>query len=388
MTEILTVAVFAPMFPPAFLGGGPIRTLDALVGEAPKDWQVRVLTSDRDLGGGARLPVLSNDWVVTGRASAYYMTTDQLRGIWNGFLSLRREKPDLLYFNSFFDLLFSIVPQLFSGVFFVGRPMRLLAPRGEFSVGALAIRARKKTLFIGLFKALRLHKKLVWHASTELEAVDIRRIWGAEAVVLVREDETHLPVLAAAPAASKSTDLRAIFLGRIVPKKGLLILLEALQSVTVPVQVDIYGGEEDVRYAEACHRAAAGAAPDVLVNFMGSVLPKDVRAHFNSYDVFLMPTAGENFGHVIAEALSTSCPVMCTDTTPWTTLLDAGAGAVVRSTAPSDWRKAIDSYAALNLCDRLDRRLAAGRLYEQWRSAPKGPHVFSLIRELKALRSP
>ena len=388
MTEIKTVAVFAPMFPPAFLGGGPIRTLDALVGEAPGDWKVHVLTSDRDLGGGSRLPVSSNGWVATGTTSVYYMTADRLGRILRGFLALRRAKPDVLYFNSFFDPLFSIVPQLFSGVFFIGRPMKLLAPRGEFSAGALAMRYRKKRLFIGLFKAFGLHHDVVWHASTEHEAVDIRSIWGVDAVVLVREDETRLPVHAAAPLASESRQLSAIFLGRIVPNKGLLILLEALQSVTAPIQLDIFGSEEDARYAESCHRAAATAAPNVSVNFMGSVPPQDVRGHFNSYDIFLMPTAGENFGHVIAEALSASCPVMCTDRTPWTALLHAGAGEVVRSSTPEGWREAIDSYSALTLSDRLDRRLAAGRLYEQWRSTPKGPHIFSMIRELNPLRVP
>jgi len=372
--------VFAPMFPPAFLGGGPIRTLDALVREAPDDLRVLVLTSDRDLGGGAQLQVVSNKWVARDRAFVYYMSTNRLRAVVQGFLALRREKPDVLYFNSFFNLLFSIIPQLVSRIVFEAPPTRLLAPRGEFSVGALAIRSRKKRLFIQFYKMLRLDRGVVWHASAEMEALDIRGIWGANAVVLVRENETSLPLRAAAPCEGGSSRLRAIFLGRIVPKKGLLVALKALKSTTAEIQLDIYGSEEDSHYSEECRRAASDAAPSAAVRFLGAVLPEDVRSQFGSYDVMLMPTAGENFGHVIAEALSASCPVMCTDTTPWTDLLAAGAGIIVSSSNPDEWSEAIDCYAVVNAEERLARRLAAGEQYEQWRTEPKGPHILELVK--------
>jgi glycosyltransferase involved in cell wall biosynthesis len=46
-----------------------------------------------------------------------------------------------------------------------------------------------------------------------------------------------------------------------------------------------------------------------------------VREVFSRYDAFVLPTLGENVGHVIAESLSASCPVICSDETPWTDLL-------------------------------------------------------------------
>jgi glycosyltransferase involved in cell wall biosynthesis len=341
-----------------------------------------VLTSDRDLGATAPLSVASNEWVSRGSALVYYMSTNRLSRLLRGFAALRRKKPTVLYFNSFFSPLFSVLPQLISRAFFPEASLRLLAPRGEFSVGALAIKSRKKRLFIRLYKALRWHRGLVWHASSSWEAEDIRRVWGQKAVVLVRENETSLPKSAAAPMRQdKSSTLRAFFFGRIVPKKGLLVVLEALKSATGLIDLDIYGDEEDAGYARACCQAAARVSPSVTVRFMGAVLPVDVPACFASYDVMLMPTAGENFGHVIAEALSASCPVICADTTPWTSLLKAGAGRVVRSSAASDWTDAVDSYAALSVEERIELRLAAGLLYEQWRAAPKGPHVLELLHE-------
>ena len=47
---------------------------------------------------------------------------------------------------------------------------------------------------------------------------------------------------------------------------------------------------------------------------------------FSSYDVFLFPTFGENYGHVIAEALMAGCVVITSDQTPWgeLNLFDSG----------------------------------------------------------------
>ena len=78
----------------------------------------------------------------------------------------------------------------------------------------------------------------------------------------------------------------------------------------------------------------------------------------------LMPTAGENFGHVIAEALSVSCPVMCTPATPWTECLTAGGGLVVDTLEPHDWRVAIERLAAASPAERLAFRLRAGEAFK------------------------
>src|SRR5690606_20694183 len=42
-----------------------------------------------------------------------------------------------------------------------------------------------------------------------------------------------------------------------------------------------------------------------------------VAALFSKYDLFFLPTRGENYGHVIAEALSMGTPVLISDQTPW-----------------------------------------------------------------------
>jgi glycosyltransferase involved in cell wall biosynthesis len=44
------------------------------------------------------------------------------------------------------------------------------------------------------------------------------------------------------------------------------------------------------------------------------------------HDLFFLPTLGENYGHVVQEALLAGCPVLLSDTTPWRGLQALGVG--------------------------------------------------------------
>jgi len=45
------IAIFATSYPPAFLGGGPVRTLEALVKACPSSLKLSVLAPNRDIDG-------------------------------------------------------------------------------------------------------------------------------------------------------------------------------------------------------------------------------------------------------------------------------------------------------------------------------------------------
>jgi glycosyltransferase involved in cell wall biosynthesis len=56
---------------------------------------------------------------------------------------------------------------------------------------------------------------------------------------------------------------------------------------------------------------------------------EDVAGLLSCYDVLFLPTLGENFGHVIGEALSVGLPVLISDRTPWKGIQESGAGWVI-----------------------------------------------------------
>lgn len=372
------VAIFAPSFPPAYLGGGPARTLSALARDAPEGFAVHVLAPSLD-ADGSLIAVRPDCWTPVGDAKVFYASTHRPQGLFKAYQEIRRTKPDVIYLNSLFNLPFSILPQVLGRLKFWGPAQILLAPRGELDRGALNIRRRKKQLFISLMKTLRLHQQLTWHASAELEASAIRDVWGKNARILLRENETSLPWTAQS-AKPMSRDLAAAFLGRISRKKGLLLALQALEGTTAQLTFRIYGPEEDAIYAQECKDAVSRLPKNVSVQFMGPVAPDEVRSVLADHEVLIMPTRGENFGHVIAESLSVSCMVMCSPATPWTDLLRQGGGIVVAEFEPEAWRSTIETLSSTAPQERLRMRFRAGQIYEKWRQEPKGEHVFTLLQ--------
>ena len=312
-----------------------------------------------------------------------FVSASRPLGLARGYKRIRDTAPDAIYLNSFFDVRMSMIPQLLARLGFWRSAKVLLAPRGEFNTGALAIRRNKKRLFLSLYRLLGLQRKVTWHASSDIEAKAVRALWGAKARILVREDETNLPEKATPPVPHDGA-LRVIFLGRIVPIKGLLTALDALALSTKEISFDIYGPEEDIEYVAKCREAAARAPANVVINFRGALAPDSVRSTLLLSDVMVMPTQGENFGHVIAEALSVSCPVICSGNTPWSQVLAAGGGVVVESTRPQVWLEAIEEFAVAQPSERLLRRDSAGVAYDAWRKAPKGEHVLTTLERLYA----
>ena len=99
-----------------------------------------------------------------------------------------------------------------------------------------------------------------------------------------------------------------------------------LGGVLGDVSFDIYGPAEDAVYWSECQKLISALPPNVRVEYQGQIEHEDIARVFGEHDLFLFPTLGENFGHVICEALLAGCPVLISDQTPWRGLQDRGAG--------------------------------------------------------------
>jgi glycosyltransferase involved in cell wall biosynthesis len=159
--------------------------------------------------------------------------------------------------------------------------------------------------------------------------------------------------------------------------KNLEFALNALSKVKFPIVFDIYGPIEDEKYWHLCKELIDKLPTQIDVNYCGAVTPDQVSAVFSGCDLFLFPTRGENYGHVIAESLSAGTPVLLSDQTPWRDLnrdqlgwdlpLDMDAFAekvekVARMDAESrlNWRKqvAISSISKINNKQDIANNLA------------------------------
>ena len=368
------VLVSTPFFVPAFLGGGPIQTLKALINAAPSGFDTKVICSNHDLGKTAPLTDHPNQWVDVGPAKVCYVQGS----IRNHINALQNTSDsEIIYLNSLFNPRYSILPMLLKKLGFWKKGTLLIAPRGELDPGALALKTPKKKTFIAVFKLLRFHKITLWHASTPAEASQIKQHFG-DVTVLVRENETSLPQYAFNRPARKPGSPRLLFVSRLDEKKGLHILLESLKGITNEVELKIVGAFENDEYEARCRRLITEIDDNISIEFLGPLEREDVLHRMQSADLLVFPTAGENFGHVIAEALSQSCPVMCSANTPWNRWLKSGGGYSVQANSSSAWKEHIEDFISGGVSRWKSASSSAGETFDNWRNEDKGTHVFAL----------
>lgn len=347
-------------FLPGFKGGGPIRTLVNLRALLGDDMELAIFTRDRDLGSSSTYAdVRPNGWTQTEQGPVFYADPAKF-GPEGVRQALRRGDFDLLYLNSFFSARGSILLVLARRFSLQSSPLRLpvlLAPRGEFSPGALALKGGKKRLFLAFARWLGLHRDIHWHASTAAEAEDILRHFPeANARIHLAVDPVIIdagPADAAPPTVPEH--LRLAFISRISPMKNLDGLLRILAGVQAPTDLSIYGPIEDEAHWQQCQALIARLPGHIRVTLHGPLDPEAVSQVFAQHDLFAFPTHGENFGHVIFEALRAGTPVLVSDRTPWQSTT-SGALTVLPLADTEGWRRALDAAAARTVEERLSLR--------------------------------
>lgn len=370
--------IITPHFPPAELAGGPARTLEAMIGQSSKSVvaQIAVITSAHDLGQSRAMAVPTDRWVHRHDVAVKY-TEGKTAAHLHAIASTRTIAPENIYLNSLFHPIFSIFPALLTRLNWWPKARLFIAPRGELDPGALSHKSFKKNLFLKVSRLIRLHGSMTWHASTPLEARNISQHFP-RATIVVRENETLLQDTARQlvyPAKHR----RIAFLSRISPKKGLHRLLQALVKVDASLSLDIYGEAEDKTYEKLCKQIAAMTPPNIRIQFHGA-LPHDlVLPTMSTYDLMALPTAGENFGHVIVESLCAGCPVMLPDSTPWTQAAK-DTSTLIRGTSIEEWTTALVAYANIDSEEVMRRKSIAQKSYLDWRSKQdQKPTLLDLI---------
>jgi glycosyltransferase involved in cell wall biosynthesis len=148
-----------------------------------------------------------------------------------------------------------------------------------------------------------------------------------------------------------------VFLSRIAPIKNLDFALRVLRRVSAPVAFNIYGPREDKVYWRQCEALIASLPGHIQVKYLGEVEHSKVASIIALHDLLFLPTRGENYGHVIAEALAMGTPVLIADTTPWRNLKQAGVGLDLPLTAEQPYAEFIDYCAALGRTAFRDWRI-------------------------------
>lgn len=349
---------------PGYRAGGPVRSIANFVEHLGNEFNISIITRDCDyLSSSPYKGVTIDGWNRVGKANVFYASRNTLSLF--GISRILSETPhDILYLNSFFDFRFTTLPLLARKLCIAPQKPCVIAPRGEFSPGALALKTQKKFLYLKLVSFFNLYSKVTWQASSYFECDDIQRRIAAIAYNIQVASDLPSPSVAKFPQAPlhdtqvDKSKLCIVFLSRICRMKNLSFLLEALHYSMRNIHLNIYGPLEDSDYWVRCQSLISTLPVNITVKYLGVVDPSRVLDVFSVHDLFVLPTCGENYGHVVLESLIAGTPVLISDQTPWQPSSDA-AVQVLPLADPLPWASVLDCWAMMERNQRLKLRVCA-----------------------------
>lgn len=329
---------------PGYKDGGPVRSIKNLTDFLGKEYNFKILTCDRDHGDTEAYPNIKvNGWNRVGNADVYYVPP---KGFGQKLIVELAGQVDLVYVCGCFND-YAINTLIANRLGKIKVPV-VVAAMGLFSPGALQIKSLKKNTFINVFNTLGLFKNVYWSATSEMEVTDILNVIKTDRKkVMIAEDLPRAVQKTTIVKNKKAGKLKVVFISRFSPKKNLLQAIKILQQVRGNVEFTLYGPDEDKDYWSECKKELNKLPDNVKWEWKGNLDSEKVVETLKNQDVFLFPTLGENFGHVIQEALSAGCPCIISDQTPWRDFESQGVGYVLSLKDNKPFVDAIERYAAM-----------------------------------------
>lgn len=112
------------------------------------------------------------------------------------------------------------------------------------------------------------------------------------------------------PPATANNPLQIVFVGRLLPFKGVGMLLEAIKALTFPVHLTLVGEGSERGHLEAM-TAELGLIEQVT--FTGNLPLNAISAIMQQAHVFCLPSVRESGGAVLLEAMAVARPVIAVD---------------------------------------------------------------------------
>jgi poly(glycerol-phosphate) alpha-glucosyltransferase len=368
----MTVLHVTPYFAPAWAFGGVCRAVTGLArAQASAGHSVVVLTTDalsRSSRIGPGEEVLDGVRVIRVRNAVGALRARLNLSTPLGFRSAARRlleanKVDVVHCHE----LRTIENVQITGLAQPAAPPIVVSPHGTVPYGTG--RSRAKLMWDRLL-ALRVLPRLAHVvALSQAEAADVQELWARYRVPL-RDDQVSIvpngvdldtPIERTARDAARArwgleSGPVVLFLGRLVARKGLSLLVAAFASSlrAVPSARLLVAGPDEGAGAEVAARAAALGIAN-RVQLTGFLDGEDRLAAFAAADMFALPAVGEGIPIAALEAMAAGLPVLISPECHLDDVEAAGGGLVAPRTVEA-WGAAL----ARLLAD-VESRTAMGR---------------------------
>ena len=207
----------------------------------------------------------------------------------------------------------------------------IVSPKGSLSKTALNISKYEKYIFKNIFRQDELLKKCDSFHATSIKEKNEIRILGYKQPIAIIPNGIDIP--SQYKNSFNENKTKFLYLGRIHPIKGLDLLIKVWKKIdNKNASLDICGFKKD--YKDLNYYKSLKKLTKKLgiknITFSDQVSGEDKKQKFIENDVFILPSKSENFGLVIAEAMSYGLPVIASEHTPWKFLEEKKCGWVVK----------------------------------------------------------
>ena len=331
----MNVLLVSGWFYPAKHYGGPVEVNWRLCQEwARQGLSVRVLTTDAN--GTDRLPPTCRGWHPYPGFEVFYGRRTRRPDL---SLALRRE---ILTQASWANVAYVIGTYNWYMPFAIRVFRRksipvVIAPHGSLMTAARANRAWKKRPFDVLFQNGAIRSAAAFHATSKVEAAEIRRL-VPQAAVWVVPNGVDVPAKQDIPERSAGTGgMRYIlYLGRLHPHKRVDLLLEAfarfretagLESPREEPLPELWiAGAGDASYRRELECLSMRLGLPGVLKFLGHVESSTKSGLLAGAEFLVLASRSESFGMVVAEALAHGVPCLTGGALPWAELETEGCG--------------------------------------------------------------
>jgi len=197
----------------------------------------------------------------------------------------------------------------------------IISPHGSLEQGALKQKFLKKFFARKLFFNFFLSNASRFWACSEKERISIQREFKKVHVDVVPIG-VDMPPLEAQTGLRNITKNKRIILviSRMNPGKGLINLVHAWNNIRDDRWQLILAGPDEDGFQSKVEEEVKKLNLSHFFIFPGYVDFNQRDSLYRNADIFVLPSLSENFGIVVAEAMSYGLPVLTTNETPWTSV--------------------------------------------------------------------